>query len=221
MRLHLKMATFAVFNLTQFKVKKIKLLVALFLTGSFAVSKAQETEPAQISQPDTSRTSGKLVWSVGVSGTVIDDDGEAFNGLFDVSNTWNFLPYPTRLHVDVAFNDQFSLEGALTYSKLQSGKEMNDVILTEDHEFIAFDANAKYHFLKNAKVFDPYGLGGLGFTYRSAIAEQTPTFNLGLGANIWFVENFALNLQTSGKIKLNVTSSSYLMHSVGLVYRFN
>jgi hypothetical protein len=178
---------------------------------------AQDTIPQNDS---TNSAPGKLVWSVGVSGVVIDDDGEPFNNLFNVGDSWNFLPFPTRLNVDVAFNQHWSVEAALSYSQYKSGKVVNDLAITEDQMFVAFDANAKYHFIAEPKIFDPYTVSGLGFTYRSGLQEQTPTVNLGLGVNIWFVKCFGINLQTSGKIKLNTKSSNYLMHSAGIVYRF-
>ena len=39
-------------------------------------------------------------WMVGVSWSVIDDDGRPFSGLFDVEKGWNYLYYPIRLSVD-------------------------------------------------------------------------------------------------------------------------
>jgi OOP family OmpA-OmpF porin len=180
---------------------------------------AQETPSvSSAASPDT--TKSKCIWSIGLSGVAIDDDGNPTTDLFNASESWHFVPYPSRLHVDAAFNKNWSVEGALSLSQYQSGKVVNDMVINEDNQFLAFDVNAKYHFAGDAKVFDPYGLAGLGFTYRSVLQEQTPTLNAGLGANIWFIPSFGLNLQTSVKFKLNSKSSSYMMHSLGLVYRF-
>jgi OOP family OmpA-OmpF porin len=163
--------------------------------------------------------SDKPVWTIGLSGSVIDDDGEPFANLFNVSDSWNFTPYPTRLHVDMAIDPTWSFEAAFTYNVLEAGKVQNDVVLSEDGTFIALDVNAKYHFIKKQGVFDPYGTAGLGFTYRSTLQYQTPTLNAGIGANIWFIPSFGLNLQSTVKFAMVGKSSSYLMHSLGLVYR--
>ena len=176
-------------------------------------------EPAQTA-PATTKSNTGLVWSVGLSGSVVDDDGEPFKNLFNVGESWHFLPFPTRVHVDVAINPKWSFEAALTYNMMQAGKMLNNVELTEDQQFVAFDANAKYHFLGESKVFDPYGVAGLGFTFRSALQYQTPTLNAGIGANIWLVPSFGLNLQSTVKLKMISNSSSYMLHSFGVVYKF-
>lgn len=162
----------------------------------------------------------KPVWSIGLSGVVVDDDGQPFGDLFNVADSWNFLPFPTRVHVDMAINPSWSFEGAVSYSTFKTGNIINDDSLTADAMFLAVDVNARFHFIKTAKVFDPYGTAGLGFTYRSNYETQTPTLNAGLGANIWFIPSLALNLQTTAKVKMISGSSSYMMHSVGVVYRF-
>ena len=187
---------------------------------------AAAQEPATTATTETAATGtntanfDKPVWTIGISGTVVDDDGEPFNNLFNVGDSWNFLPYPTRLHVDMQINPRWSFEAAVTYNMLQKGKMLNNEELVEDYTFFAFDVNAKFHFIKAPKVFDPYGVGGLGYTHRAALENQTPTLNVGVGANIWFIPSFGLNLQTTGKVKMIGTSSNYMLHSLGLVYRF-
>lgn len=200
-------------------LKNLGLALATLLTVG-----AQAQEPATTSTSTEGTTStnsyDKPVWSIGLSGVVIDDDGDSFGNLFNVGNSWHFLPFPTRLNVDMAISPNWSFEAAAAYSQLQDGKIYNGDTLVGDHMFFAFDVNAKYHFIKEPKTFDPYGAAGLGFAFRANLQDQTPTLNVGLGANIWFVPSFGLNLQTQAKIKMIGGSSSYMMHSAGLVYRF-
>jgi OmpA-OmpF porin, OOP family len=208
------------------KQSHVKHFNTIALAAAIALSftaRAQDA-PATGTNSGTSAsgaTDTKIRWTVGISGAVIDDDGEPFKNLFNVSDSWHFLPFPSRLHVDAAINKNWSFEGALTFSKYQAGKIVNNDTITEDKGFFSFDAHAKYHFIGAPKVFDPYAVAGLGFTQRKALLFQTPTLNVGIGFNIWFIESFGMNLQSTVKLKMNSKSSSYMLHSAGLIYRFN
>lgn len=202
-------------------MKKQNLIVAsLALFATFSTLKAQDA-PSTAPSP-AKASSDKPIWSVGISGVVVDDDGEATKNLFNVGDSWNFLPYPTRLNGEMLFNKNFAVEAAFTYNVYKAGKVVNSDTLGADHTFIAFDVNARYYIVSAEKQFNLYGAGGLGFTSRSALVDgkNTPTFNLGLGANVWIYKGLGLNVQTQAKFKLSSKSSSYMMHSLGLVYRF-
>ena len=70
-------------------------------------------------------------------------------------------------------------------------------------------------------------MAGLGYTQRSTVRyAQTGTFNLGIGATIWVLDNqLGINLQGTGKFGLQSplisTGSNYLQHSIGVVYKFS
>src|SRR6218665_2390629 len=148
------------------------------------------------------------------------------DNLLNVSESWNLLPFPTRLNLEGFIGKGWSVEGAFTYTKYKKGKTINNDKQSPGGTFIAFDANAKYdlnELIGDTKAFSPYAIAGLGYTYRSVLAEgkSCPTFNFGLGFNVWFYRGFGLNVQSMAKFKLLPASSNYLMHSVGVVYRFN
>jgi OOP family OmpA-OmpF porin len=201
------------------KNRNILLLAAAVLLAANVSAQASSRPVITGTSTGAGTKSDKPVWTIGLSWAVVDDDGQPVNDLFNMSDSWNFLPYPSRLNIDMAIDDTWSFEGAFTYSKLEKGKVQNDNVLLEDGTFMAFDVNARYHFIKTARVFDPYGTAGLGFTYRSTLQYQTPTLNAGLGANIWFISNFGINLQTTVKFAIVGNSSSYMLHSAGLIYR--
>lgn len=157
-------------------------------------------------------------------GVAVDDDGETFGKLFDMANSWNYLPYPSRVNVEMALDKSWRVEGALSYTQYKAGKEINDVPAASSNPFFAFDVNAKYDLnsvFGETGIFDPYGVGGIGFTARPGITrtKNTPTANLGIGFNIWVYKGFGLQFQSTAKFKILPTSSNYLMHSAGIVYQ--
>jgi OmpA-OmpF porin, OOP family len=173
------------------------------------------------------RTLQKVVWTAGLHGVVIDDDGKPFKDLFNVSDSWSFLPYPTRLTLEGYVAKGLSIEGGFVYSKLKAGKVENSEgrTRTKAATLLAFDACVKYDLnevIGDTKFFSPYAIGGLGYTYRGVTTQKNGIMgNIGLGFNIWFYKGFGLNLQSMAKFAFNGASSNYLMHSVGVVYRFN
>lgn len=197
----------------------------LALAACFFNLSAQDS--TQTPEPVGSRlvAGGKPVWIFGIHGVVVDDDGRSFSGLFDVGNAWNFNPYPSRITVERTLDKAWRVEAAASYVKYSAGKLVNDNPIAANGNCIVIDANAKYdlnEIFGESKIFDPYTVSGIGFTYRTAILKKgTPTLNLGLGCNFWLYKDFGLNLQTTAKIKIIQGSSNYLMHSVGVVYRLN
>jgi hypothetical protein len=208
-------------------VKNLRLLLSgLFIISSAAIFSAQDTNTsvpsANLQEP---QLKGKPVWIIGIHGVVVDDDGETFKNLFNVGNSWNFLPYPTRLSVERSLDKRWRVEAAFAYTKYKTGVEINDVPATESKPVIIFDVNAKYDLnslFGETGIFDPYTVSGIGFTNRAGLGSEhkkaTPTVNLGLGFNIWVYKGFGLCLQTTAKFKMIPKSSNYLMHSAGIVY---
>jgi hypothetical protein len=166
-------------------------------------------------------------WMIGLSWSLIDDNGEPFTKLFDVSGSYNFEYFPSKLMVDRYFRKGWSMEGLLTYNRFYSDKQINDTTGVEGLLFSG-DVHLKYSFnryFRRAKWFDPYISMGLGVTYRS-VREQaiTPTFNTTFGANFWFSRKWGAQVQTTGKLGLTADiytgDADYLQHSLGVVYRF-
>lgn len=164
----------------------------------------------------------------GIHWNVVEDNGNKFGGLFDVSNSWNYLFYPSNITADRYFKYGWSIEGAASYNKFNRGKLINDSTDVESH-FFAFDVNGKYSFYTKyyprAKWIDPYFTFGLGYTYRQGNASNhVPTLNLGFGVNFW-IKNFGIQLHSNAKGGLWPgfwdldNHDNYLQHSIGIVYR--
>lgn len=173
------------------------------------------------------RTLQKVVWTAGLHGVVIDDDGKPFKDLFNAGDSWSFVPFPSRLTLEGYIDKGVSIEGGFTYSKLKKGKTVgaDDKKRVADATLLSFDVCAKYdlnELIGDTKWFSPYAIGGLGYTYRNVPGTKSAvTANLGLGFTVWFYKGFGFNAQSMAKFALPMSSSNYLMHSVGVVYRFN
>ncbi len=206
-------------------MKCFKLLLVL-VTVSFCGNLAAQG-PGR-SKSKFVRAIQKTVWTAGLSGVVIDDDGKPFKDLFDVKNTWNILPYPTQLSLEGFIDKGISVQGAFTYARLKGGKPIGSLDLPRPSNvtLLNFDANTKYdlnELIGDTKSFSPYAIGGLGYTYRSEPeSKHAITANIGLGFNVWVYKGFGLNVQSVAKFALNkAVGKNYLQHSLGVVYRFN
>ena len=166
-------------------------------------------------------------WMFGLSWSVIDDDGNAYGNLFDYQNSWNYLPYPSRLSADKYVRKGWSLEGMLAYNTYSSSKLINDTIGASGI-FLSGDFHVKYSFYRlmpsSAKWFEPYFTGGLGLTYRTVRENpMNPSVNLGFGMNFWLTKQWGLQLQTVGKLALvsdiYASNADYIQHTAGIVYR--
>ncbi len=167
---------------------------------------------------------------IGVSWTVIDDDGQQFSGLFDVNNSWNYLYFPTKISVDRYFKYGWSIETSASYMRYENGRLINDSTNIESI-MLNFDINGKYsfynHYAPRMRWFDPYFTFGIGYTYRdnANVAQHVPTVNLGFGMNFWIVKNFGVRLHSNAKIGVYPgfwdTHTNYLQHSAGLVFRWD
>jgi OOP family OmpA-OmpF porin len=207
-------------------VKKLNSLLCALVLSVVAINiYGQDSTQALIDYSDKRHKAAMTQpdWIIGIHGAVSDDDGEAFTNLFNVSDSWNFMPYPTRVTVEKKLNNAWRVEAAVTYMQYKAGKVINDNPIRGTQTFFAGDINAKYDLndlIGETSVFDPYTVTGLGFTHRSAIpTKNTPTVNLGLGFNVWIYKNFGICLQSTAKFKIISSSSNYLLHSAGIVYR--
>lgn len=163
-------------------------------------------------------------WAFGLGWNFVEDDGRGFCQPFDVNQSWNGLPYPTRLTVDKYLKYGLSAEFAGAYNNYKLGKLINDTTNREGM-FLSFDLNCKYSFynMMGGTVLDPYASLGFGLTQRNAMADRyCLTGNVAFGINFWLWKGLGINLQTSGKIAVTgefFGPGNYAQHSVGLVYK--
>ncbi len=209
-------------------MKTIKLLIAFVLVSS--VSFAQMKSKMNNKSSFTGQNGGgfkrfitKTPWTFGLSGHVVDDDGKPFNSLFNVSKTWNFLAYPSRLTIDGYYKAGFSFQAEFAYTQFKAGRRINNELIGKKWTFFSADAHMKYdlnELIGPTNWFDPYVAVGYGFTLRSGAKKpMTVTYNIGPGANFWIFENLGFNLQTIAKFSAIEGTSNYLQHSVGVVYK--
>jgi hypothetical protein len=166
-------------------------------------------------------------WMFGLHWSAIDDDGSKFGNNFDFNNSWNIKPFPTRFTLDRYFVYGWSAEMALTYGEYSPSKIVNDSTGREGIN-LSIDFNGKYSFYNNyaprMRWFDPYFIGGVGFTYRTGTADMyVPTVNLGGGINFWFVNWMGIRISSNAKFavypKVWDTKSNYFQHNAGIVFR--
>ncbi len=189
---------------------KITLLTLLIVTG---VSNANAQSSWDKRTP----------WIIGLGGNVVDDDGSPFKKLFNVKDSWNFLPYPSRISVEKRFRKGLGVEAVLCYNKYKSDKIINSEVNLGNKNFWSFDVTVKYslnHLWGYTKWIDPYAVGGYGHTSRPLGLKTTGTSNFGIGFNTWFNKSWGLNFQSIAKWTMRSGTSNYLQHSVGLVYKF-
>jgi hypothetical protein len=222
-----KFSSFVILYDFTMKYKRLFLVSFLFLFASTVVL-AQRKHPLLIpckQKLGFKHFITKTPWRVQLAWNLVDDDGRAYSHLFDVKNSWNFPPYPAKLAVEKELNNNWNLELAFAYNKYKAGKTINGDVLTSDKSIFSIDLNAKYILTKKYLV-EPFLLAGLGYTNRSTVRyAQTGTFNLGIGATVWVLDNqLGINLQGTGKFGLDAplkTLSNYLQHSIGVVYKFS
>ena len=162
---------------------------------------------------------------IGLSGVVIDDDGQRFKNLFNVKDSWNSVYAPTRATIESPMFMGWSAELSVAYSRLKAGKIEDDFnhLRKKDVNLYAVDINAKYYPIQAlSKLLSPYGIVGLGYTNRAfnISANNGVMANVGLGVSVWIFKGLGVNVQSMAKFAINANSSNYLMHSLGVVYRF-
>ncbi len=166
----------------------------------------------------------KLQWVVGLSGIVVDDDGKPFKDVFNIKNTWSSVYAPTRATVEAAVTKGWGVEASFAYSQLKAGKVIDDYNNKREHNvsLYTFDLSAKYYPVKLiSKWLSPYALAGVGYTNRAFTRPDNGMMaNLGFGASLWLYKGLGVNVQSTAKFAVNTSSSNYLMHAFGVVYRF-
>lgn len=195
------------------KRKNVTLAIAAFLL--FAGTSKLNAQEMDSTETTGKRSFGKWLtetpWTVGFGGSIINDDAPKL-----INPILKYAYYPAHFTAD----KDLSLKGWSAQFAFISTS-------FRPHSFLAVDINFKYDFnnlIGDTKWFDPYSTLGLGVTYRDNSnfnpnfeKSTTPTFNAGLGANLWLTKIMALNLQGQAKL----TKNPYLAANIGLVFKLN
>jgi OmpA-OmpF porin, OOP family len=176
-------------------------------------------------------------WIFGIGFHAIDDSGTRFREPLNFRDHYNYVLYPSILHIEKHTGKSVSFQAIGSYSKSIPGKIINgrenNYVKNYFSGDLLFKLNLNY-FFKNKPWFDSYLLYGGGYSYRWGhrpdigpgmrqgffFKETFLTHNLGFGFNIWFRGDLGLNFQSIGKLSTE-DSSNHIQHAVSLIYRFD
>lgn len=162
-------------------------------------------------------------WIFGLGYNAVDDSGNVFDGLFNVGDEWNLLPYPSRLSIGRYFKSGVGLEAIGSYNTYKEGKIIDGTINTIKSNYYALDARVSYDLNKiigQTGWFDPYV--GIGAGYTDANNVGRGTYNAVVGFRTWFSDRWGLDFNSSGKWAMSQSNgaTNHLQHAVGVVYQF-
>lgn len=184
-------------------------VVALLVLGVNNVQAQDENNPWQVSigvnAIDVYPTNDENL-PLGATGTF----GSEF---FNANDHWNILPSVSYVGVSRYIGDGFSVGARGSLNRIS---KLGDIAV-DDLSHYAIDGTIKYNFLKNTKI-DPFVEVGGGYTWVDEIGAGT--VNGGIGANLWFNDNFGLTLQTSYKHAFEDYGVKHFQHLAGLSIRF-
>ncbi|MEW2921812.1 OmpA family protein [Muricauda sp. ANG21] len=161
-------------------------------------------------------------WLVTLGTNFVDDSGDEFGELFDFSEGWNAVPYPSRISIGRYFKNGVGLEAIGTYNKYKEGKIVDNVVNPEDVDYFGLDFRVSYDLNKilgETGFFDPYI--GIGAGYTDANNQGRGTYNAIIGFRTWFSDHWGLDFNSTGKWTMNTeNSTNHIQHAVGVAYRF-
>ncbi|WP_052958652.1 OmpA family protein [Maribacter thermophilus] len=198
---------------------RIKILLS-FLLACALVNTTIAQEELEITAKDSIVQSS---WMFGIGFNAVDDSGNVFDGLFNVSDEWNMLPYPSRISIGRYFKNGLGLEAIGTINKYKEGKIIDGVVNLEDSDYYAIDARVTYDLNKiigETGWFDPYV--GIGAGYTDANNLGRGTYNAVVGFRTWISDRWGLDFNSSGKWAMSKGdgATNHIQHAAGVVYQF-
>lgn len=161
-------------------------------------------------------------WLVSLGTNIVDDSGDEFGELFDLSDGWNMVPYPSRVSVGRYFKNGLGLEAIGSYNRYKEGKIVDNVVNPEDVDYWGLDFRVSYDLnmiLGETGFFDPYI--GIGAGYTDANNQGRGTYNAVIGFRTWFSDHWGLDFNSTGKWAMDTeNASNHIQHALGVAYRF-
>lgn len=161
-------------------------------------------------------------WLVSLGTNIVDDSGDEFGELFDLSEGWNMVPYPSRVSVGRYFKNGLGLEAIGSYNRYKEGKIVDNVVNPEDVDYWGLDFRVSYDLnmiLGETGFFDPYI--GIGAGYTDANNQGRGTYNAVIGFRTWFSDHWGLDFNSTGKWAMDTeNASNHIQHALGVAYRF-
>jgi OOP family OmpA-OmpF porin len=201
------------------KVPILSFLLTSILLGS-TMSAQNTIEELQITAKDSIVQSS---WIFGVGVNAVDDSGNVFSGLFNVSDEWNIVPFPSRVSIGRYFKSGLGIEAIGTYNQYKEGKIIDAVINPETTDYFGLDARLTYdlnRIIGQTAWFDPYVGIGIGYTNANEIGRGT--YNAAVGFRTWFSDKWGLDFSSTGKWSIGSENgaTNHLQHAAGVVYQF-
>ena len=199
-------------------MKSTKVLFFLMLLLATNLTFAQEE--LQITAKDSIVQSS---WIFGVGFNAVDDSGNVFDGLFNVGDEWNMVPFPSRVSIGRYFKNGLGIEAIGTYNKYKEGNIIDAVINPVDINYYGIDGRITYDLNKiigQTGWFDPYV--GVGAGYSDANNLGRGTYNAVVGFRTWFSDRWGLDFNSTGKWAMSQGdgASNHIQHAAGVVYQF-
>lgn len=192
------------------------LFVFLFICTQFIWSQDQDI---QLTKKDSIVVNS---WVFGLGFNAVDDAGSEFENVFNFSDNWNAVPYPSRISIGRYFKNGLGLEAVGSYNVYKEGKMVDGLLNMEDIDYYALDLRVNYDLNKiigETGFFDPYV--GVGVGYTDANSQGRGTYNASVGFRTWISENWGLDFSSTGKWTMNSeNSTNHIQHAAGAVYRF-
>jgi len=161
-------------------------------------------------------------WLVSLGTNIVDDSGDEFGELFDLSDGWNVVPYPSRVSVGRYFKNGVGLEAIGSYNKYKEGKIVDGTVNPQDIDYWGLDFRISYDLnmiLGETGFFDPYI--GIGAGYTDANNQGRGTYNAIIGFRTWFSDHWGLDFNSTGKWAMDTeNATNHIQHALGVAYRF-
>lgn len=199
---------------------RTKILFSAIATLAFSNISFGQEEELQITSKDSIVISS---WMVGLGFNAVDDSGNVFDGLLNIGDEWNILPYPSRLSLGRYFKSGLGVEAIGTLNKYKEGKIIDGQVNPEDIDYYAIDARITYDLNKiigETGWFDPYVGVGAGYTEANNLGRGT--YNAVVGFRTWFSDRWGLDFNSSGKWAMSQSegATNHIQHAAGVVYQF-
>ena len=197
------------------KAKIFSLLLFLMVSSiAFAQDELQITAKDSIVQSS---------WIFGVGLNAVDDSGNVFDGIFNVGQEWNIVPYPSRVSIGRYFKSGLGLEAIGTYNQYKEGNIIDAKVITENVSYFGFDGRVTYDINKiigQTGWFDPYVGVGAGYTDANNLGRGT--YNAVVGFRTWFSDRWGLDFSSTGKWAMSQSdgATNHIQHAAGVVYQF-
>lgn len=140
------------------------------------------------------------------------------NGLFNVSENWNIVPFISVLSVDYGWHNRFTSGAVLSFNRLNETILQNDKEIQDNKLYAALDITTRWYPV-TTNNFDAYITGSLG----TLVADGKPgvTAGIGLGAQGWFSKRYGMRLEALGKTHPlhDVMGKSHAQYMISVIYR--